>query len=315
MNYTKHYDLLINKAKNRILPSDSPQEIHHIIPRCLGGTNEDKNLVALTLSEHYVAHQLLVKIYPNNSKILYACQMMTNGKNGSKRNNKLYNWIRRKISLLMSKRITIDGIIYSSIMVASKIFNISGDTVRYRCRSHKFPNWNYTDYPVIKKIGIRTVNKISCDGILFTSTVQAAEYFNIHKDVVSGRCKSSKFPEWFIIGREDIKTTKRNKRKSRQRVQCDELQFDSIYDAAEYFGLTINGITDRFRSSNFTNWNFIDNPITKLNKRIIMSVICENKEYASTVEAGKAYGMTKQGIIYRCNAKSFPDWYFKTIPD
>ena len=96
MNYQKHYDTLINRAKNRLLEGYS--ERHHIIPRCMGGTNRKDNLVALTAEEHYVAHQLLVKMYPDNDKLIYAAQMMTISSSHNIRNNKLYGWLKLKVS-------------------------------------------------------------------------------------------------------------------------------------------------------------------------------------------------------------------------
>jgi hypothetical protein len=96
MNYQKHYDALINRAKNRLL--EGYCETHHIIPRCMGGKDDSDNLVDLTAEEHYVAHQLLIKIYPHNSKLLYAAKMMTMSSSDNVRNNKLYAWIRKKVS-------------------------------------------------------------------------------------------------------------------------------------------------------------------------------------------------------------------------
>ena len=101
MNYQKHYDTLINRAKNRLLEGYS--ERHHIIPRCMGGTDEQDNLATLTAEEHYVAHQLLVKIYPDNYKLIYAAHMMTVSSSGQVRNNKLYGWLRVKFSASMKE--------------------------------------------------------------------------------------------------------------------------------------------------------------------------------------------------------------------
>lgn len=72
---------------------DCYTEKHHIIPKCMGGDNNKRNLAILTPEEHYVAHQLLTKIYPSNIKLIYATTMMC----ASKRyNNKLYGWLRRR---------------------------------------------------------------------------------------------------------------------------------------------------------------------------------------------------------------------------
>lgn len=96
MNYQKHYDLLIERSRNRVL--DSYTEKHHVLPKCLGGKDDEDNLVKLTPEEHFVAHQLLTKIYPDNSKLAYAAHMMSvnNGKN--QRNNKTYGWLRKNLS-------------------------------------------------------------------------------------------------------------------------------------------------------------------------------------------------------------------------
>lgn len=102
MNYKKIYDQLINRAKNRKTKGYS--EKHHIIPRCVGGDNSEENLVRLTPEEHYVAHQLLIKIYPKHSGLIWAALQMTGHPNGKRSSNKLYGWLKRKYSLECKKR-------------------------------------------------------------------------------------------------------------------------------------------------------------------------------------------------------------------
>lgn len=96
MNYTKHYNLLIERARNRTITGYT--ETHHVVPKCMGGTNDGYNLVELTPEEHYVAHQLLVKIYPLNRKLIFAASAMTIDLNGRK--NKEYGWLKRLRSLV-----------------------------------------------------------------------------------------------------------------------------------------------------------------------------------------------------------------------
>ena len=94
--YKLHYDRLVDRARNRIL--DLFVEVHHILPRCLGGSDDENNLVCFTPEEHFVAHQLLLKIYPNEPKLAYGALMMTTDKYGHRVHNKLYGWIKRKLS-------------------------------------------------------------------------------------------------------------------------------------------------------------------------------------------------------------------------
>lgn len=92
MNYKKIYEDLVNKGKFRTL--SGYKESHHIVPRCLGGSNDKENLVELTPEEHYLAHQLLVKVYPGNHKLVKAAAMMI----PNRPSNKMYGWLRRKFS-------------------------------------------------------------------------------------------------------------------------------------------------------------------------------------------------------------------------
>lgn len=97
MNYKKIYDSLIERGFNRTI--EKPYEIHHVIPKCLGGSDDPTNLVKLTLEEHYLAHQLLVKIYPNDHRIIRAAAMMI----PNRPSNKMYGWLKRKFILAQSQ--------------------------------------------------------------------------------------------------------------------------------------------------------------------------------------------------------------------
>lgn len=99
MNYKKIYDALIIRGQNRILEGYS--EKHHIVPKCLGGTDDAINLVSLTPEEHYLCHLLLVKINPNNIRIVKAAMFMGASNDNVKRNNKIYGWLKRQYSEYM----------------------------------------------------------------------------------------------------------------------------------------------------------------------------------------------------------------------
>jgi hypothetical protein len=100
MNYTIHYQHLMDRSP-KAKPKSGYFERHHIVPKCMGGTNKKSNLVYLTAEEHYVAHQLLVKMYPSNKKLAHAAHFM-----GITRGNKSYGWLRRKHSKAASLSIT-----------------------------------------------------------------------------------------------------------------------------------------------------------------------------------------------------------------
>jgi hypothetical protein len=79
MNHQTIYDEIIRKAqlKNRIKLNNKDlaytyYENHHILPKCLGGTNEKGNKVLLTPREHFICHKLLTYIHPHHSGISHA---------------------------------------------------------------------------------------------------------------------------------------------------------------------------------------------------------------------------------------------------
>jgi hypothetical protein len=102
MDYTKHYNLLIERAKSREITGYV--EKHHIVPKCMGGNNDKSNIVKLTPEEHYVAHQLLVKMYPKVTALIYAANRMTTFSKFTKRNNKCFAWLRKKHKDACKKR-------------------------------------------------------------------------------------------------------------------------------------------------------------------------------------------------------------------
>lgn len=53
---------------------------HHILPRCLGGKDEESNLIYLTFKEHFTAHRLLAEENPGDYKLSYALWRMANSR-------------------------------------------------------------------------------------------------------------------------------------------------------------------------------------------------------------------------------------------
>lgn len=71
----------------------------------MGGSNKKENIVKLTPEEHYLAHQLLVKMYPENDSLAYAVYKMTVTSKIMQRNNKSYGWVKRRYQSACKKRV------------------------------------------------------------------------------------------------------------------------------------------------------------------------------------------------------------------
>lgn len=106
MNYSNIYFQIIDKARTRdyisnkykigSIQSNQYTEVHHITPKCMGGTNSKSNLIVLTAKEHFVCHHLLCRMYPDNNRINTAFVIMLNRtKNKTAKNYDLY---RKKLS-------------------------------------------------------------------------------------------------------------------------------------------------------------------------------------------------------------------------
>jgi hypothetical protein len=76
MDYQKVYNSIVERGQVR--EPEGYYEVHHIVPKCMGGSNEPENLTKLTAREHFIAHWLLARIYSDNKGILYSFWMMCN---------------------------------------------------------------------------------------------------------------------------------------------------------------------------------------------------------------------------------------------
>lgn len=67
--YTKLYYKIIDNAKNNIKEANDGNQTHHIIPKCMGGTNNPDNLVVLSYKQHRVVHRLLINMTEGQDRI------------------------------------------------------------------------------------------------------------------------------------------------------------------------------------------------------------------------------------------------------
>lgn len=98
MNYQRIYDNLMKKRIEN--PPTGKFERHHIVPRSLGGSNADDNIVKLTYREHFIAHMLLCKIYKPKGgteymRMLFAFNNMRTSRDELKiKNSRVFEYFR-----------------------------------------------------------------------------------------------------------------------------------------------------------------------------------------------------------------------------
>lgn len=109
MNYQKIYDSIIinaqlknRKRMNRKNSDFIYYELHHIIPKSMGGSNDKTNLVFLTAKEHYLSHLLLWKIHKNWQMTLAA--FIQQNINGKRITGKIYEVLKTEYGNIISQR-------------------------------------------------------------------------------------------------------------------------------------------------------------------------------------------------------------------
>ena len=116
MNHRWHYMSLVRKAQSenrkklkRLDQQYVYYEEHHILPKAKNmfprWAKRRSNLVLLTAREHWVAHKMLDKIYPNSNMFLGLWFLANDGQNNyCVKGSREYEQLRIKAAEVMSKR-------------------------------------------------------------------------------------------------------------------------------------------------------------------------------------------------------------------
>lgn len=236
MNYLSIYNLIVSNAKStdrrKRKHTDEKYvyyEKHHIIPKCVGGTNDTQNLVLLTAREHFVAHQLLTKIYPNEHKLVFALRRMcSNSNTNHKRNNKEYEWIRKRIAK------------ESSLMQKGK-----------PGKGYKFPKGHTLSQGSNNGMSGKTHSQKTKDALSAIAIARGSDHLkNIPK---SESCK------------ETMRKVRQTKKYKLISPDCAEFIFDRAVDASKFSGVSVAVIIklagNRYGFDNCRGWQCTSIPL------------------------------------------------------
>ena len=84
LTYAEFIDNIL-ATRGRFACGDEYHERHHIKPKCMGGSNEEDNLIDLFAREHFEAHRLLALENPENRGLVWAWWMMAHTNNANQR--------------------------------------------------------------------------------------------------------------------------------------------------------------------------------------------------------------------------------------
>lgn len=108
---------------------------------------------------------------------------------------------RRKKYAGVSIQVSVKGVKFASISECARAHKVTPSTVTKRIASRNFPGWTLVGQEQAKKplaMGHMGVCSVIIEGQLFESMQAAANFYNVHRNTVSNRCKSNnkKFEDW-----------------------------------------------------------------------------------------------------------------------
>jgi hypothetical protein len=144
MNYQKIYNQLITRAQGRKI--EGYVEKHHILPRCMGGSNDPSNIAILTAREHFVAHMLLWRIHRTGSLSAAAWILSHVGK--EKISSKTFSILREDYARNVSR-------VHTGKLVSVETRKKIGNTSRGRPSAMKGKSFNLSDEEIERRSALR----------------------------------------------------------------------------------------------------------------------------------------------------------------
>ena len=218
--YKERYERFIAHCMKNPTTSDNC-EIHHILPKCLGGTDDKTNLIKLTTRQHFVAHWMLWKAYMTRGLAYAFYLMMVVNKNHAGRtrriNSKTYALLKKHKSQTQSIKNSERWKDPSWADNMKKILSAAASTPKEKERRSKQASlfnevnkekkskehttrWKNKEWADMVSQRMRDANTkrkiVIVDGVEYPGAQQVAEKYNITKPTVRSRIKSSNFPGW-----------------------------------------------------------------------------------------------------------------------
>lgn len=111
MNYENIYNELIESRKHLNRDKNTEYyERHHIIPRCMGGSDDPENLILLTGREHFIAHLILSIAHKDTEfyiKLRHAVASFVKHKNSTEEKFRARDYEKAKILMSETKKLLV----------------------------------------------------------------------------------------------------------------------------------------------------------------------------------------------------------------
>ena len=191
-------------------------ETHHIVPKCMGGSNDKENLIDLFAREHFEAHRLLALENPENDSLIYAWACMAWVKDNNQQRTKItpeeYEEVKKRYSEMASRRYSgKNNPCYGRKHTDEEKKKMSKNHGKYFGESNHYYGKHHSE-EIRKKMSdnSKTKKKVICleTGEVFDSLTKAADFAGVSKSAImracKGMCKSSGGYHWEYYEKQEV---------------------------------------------------------------------------------------------------------------
>lgn len=245
MNYHKAYRNIVQRAidEDRKWRNGIYYERHHILPKSLGGSDKQDNIVLLTAREHYICHLLLVKMYEayeeSHIKMLRALNMMKVKHDRHERDfkfsSRLYECMKARLygedGLLVGKNNPQYGVKQSEETRKKK-----SEAAKSRCADPK-------ERERLKQMALNRTPE-------HAEKIRQGNLGRKRSNETKIKLSNS-LNEWYAKG---------NRPANSKKVMAEGKLYDTLHDAGKKLGLTPSGVLYRIRSNSkkFKDYYYLD---------------------------------------------------------
>ena len=222
------------------------------------------------------------------------------------------------IAKRFQREISIDGIVYTSIISAIKKLNTSASIMRYRLLSDndEWKDWFYINSEHSTAGSLNNQTKVSINNVIYDSITEAAVAVGVTPTCANWRLNSKikEWKDWFYVksGPKVLELSKVGKPK---RICVEGVIYDSFLEAAKVFKISESAVKGRVLSNNelFKNWNYFGvKPKVIVKKPTGMLVSVNGITYGSIREAANANGLNYSTVkrSLRMKLPTYDHWKF-----
>lgn len=258
MLYQDFIEDILQKRGRHGIEEDQYKEEHHIIPKSLGGTNDEDNLIDLLGREHFIAHQLLAKENPHNKKLQYAWWMMAHCKRKDGERYECTPEEYEEARIAFKENISGKNSPMYGKHLSEEAKKKESESKKGKCGGEKHPMYGkHHTLESRKKMSQSKKGqpspsriKVECDGQIFESIEACAKFYDIEVGTMEAWLRGANRMRQDFIDKKlhyynddttvyEVQVGKakhRGEHPNSRKVFCDGQIFDSLESCAEFYG-------------------------------------------------------------------------------